>query len=108
MEASGFLSESLHVGHCPFQFQSEIVPAQPLFHLLHRAGEDHSPLVHYAEVVADLIDVTEYMRCNDHGLGFSQLSDQIKRESPGCRIQTGGGFVPEQQGRVGDERGGDP
>ena len=39
---------------------------------------------------------------------WANWRDQIQRETPGGRIQTRRRFVPDQQRRIGQQRGGDP
>jgi hypothetical protein len=68
---------ALHIGLGPFQLQAEVVALEAAFHVLHRAAEDHPPLVHHAHVVADMVDIAEDVGGDDDGAVLAQLADQV-------------------------------
>ena len=54
LEGGGLRSHSPDALARSFQFQRDVVALEPALHFAHRAAEDHAPLVHYADVIADL------------------------------------------------------
>lgn len=61
------------------------------------------------DTVADIFDIAEEMTCHDYGLAaFFQHMNQVLDFTAAERVESGGGFVENQEGRVIDHCLGKP
>ena len=105
--ALALLDEHKRVVVLGFDINRSNFALQAAFHHAHRPAEDHSPLVHDSDMIADLVDIAENMRRDNHGPRLTQLADQVQCKATRRGIQTGRRLVPQQQRRVCQQRSSD-
>lgn len=80
--------------------------AQPAVEVLHGVGGDEFALGNDDDALAGLLDFRKDMGAQNDGVGPGEFTDEAKSFLALFGIESGGGFVEDQNIRVVDDRGG--
>ncbi|MFM1941808.1 MAG: hypothetical protein RI897_790 [Verrucomicrobiota bacterium] len=109
----GFAAEGLADGvgegvDIAAHFDFEDIFGEEIFEVVAGSVEEELALVEDEEPVADAVDIAEDMGAEDDGFTLAELFEQAEGLAAADGVESGGGFIPDEEVGIIHEGGGDP